>query len=176
MSSLILRQAFYDVSEFTSDMEGWTFRYWMPNNRQVRCSWVSDEGATNPGCLRFDADGLDDDGIFFIEKSITADIEGPIHLIGARWSIKQPPGEIGSWPRAVYIGPPKDLQHQATQHAFAKLIGKDNMPSANPGWIDHKYQAAFPSGLEEAAICIGWKINFETRRTVFLDDVSLIGH
>lgn len=176
MSPIIARQSFYSISEFTSDMEGWEFKSWMPNGRHAHCSWVPSDGATHLGCLRFEADGRDDDGIFFVQTSIKADIQGLVHLVGVRWSFKQPAGEIGSWPRVVYIGPPKDLARQETQHEFTWLTAKDNVPSSTPEWIDHKFHSTFPEGLEEVIVCIGWKINFETERTVHLDNIRLIGH
>ncbi len=97
-------------------------------------------------------------------------------MVGVQWSLKQPPGEIGAWPRVIYIGPPKDLARRETQHEFTWLNVKDNLPSTTPGWISHKYHATFDMGLDEVMVCIGWKINFESERTVFLDDITIIGH
>lgn len=176
MPTYLLGKSFYEVSEFTSGMDGWSFRSWMPNDRYARCSVSVDVGCLQKGCLKFEADGRDDDGIFFVQKTVKAPPSSPIHLAGVRWSFQQPPGTMGAWPRVVYIGPPNDLARMETQHLFTWLDGRHELPVATKSWLGHRYHAEIPPGLDEMQVCIGWKINFETERTVLLDDIVIIGH
>lgn len=87
------------------------------------------------------------------------------------------PGIIGgtAWPRVVYLGPPKDLAKRETQHSFHWFQGQDGMvtcPDCN-GWYQHTYKLSFPEGIDELQVRVGWKINWETLRTVQMDNVLL---
>ena len=70
-------QIIIDITDFENGMNGWEFKSWMPKTRETSAAIVSVDGLRSKHVLQFDADGRDDDGIFFIQKSYKADIEGP---------------------------------------------------------------------------------------------------
>jgi hypothetical protein len=166
-----------DITNFEGGMNGWEFKSWMPNERQSSAKIIDEQGFKSRACLQFDADGRDDDGILFIQKRLKADKTDPWAVVVVSWWFKGP-GVIGvtAWPRVVYLGPPKDLAQRETQHQFHWFQGQDNMvtcPDCN-GWYQHTYKMSFPDGLDELQVCVGWKINWETLRTLYMDDVLLL--
>ena len=168
-----------DLSDFEAGLGDWKFKKWMPGSRAATCQVVANQGFRSKYCLQFDADGGDDDGIFFIQRNIKADIEGPFQQAQVFWWMR---GDAltgtTAWPRVVYVGPPKTLDRQDTQHAFHWFpddTGLVTCPTCD-GWYAHVYKAQFPQGLDELQVCVGWKINWETGRRLFMDDVTLLAH
>lgn len=169
-----MSQPIIDVSDYETDMGGWEFKYWMPAGRDVRCRRMEGQGFRSRHLLQFDADGGDDDGIFFLQKSYVSDIEGPWKWAFVSWWIKvEGLAGLNSWPRVVYVGPPKDLARMETQHSFHWFTSQEDLitcPTCGE-WYSHIFKADFPEGIDTLQVCVGWKINWETRRTLFIDDV-----
>ena len=63
-------QTVVDFTDFESDMGGWEFKFWMPPGRNASAKIIDGIGYISQHCLQIDADGRDDDGIFFSTKAI----------------------------------------------------------------------------------------------------------
>ena len=169
-----MSQPIIDVSDFEAGMNGWEFKFWMPPGRKASMKIIEGEGFRSRHLLQFDADGQDDDGIFFIQKSFASDVEGPWTWAFVSWWLRvEGLTKLNSWPRVVYLGPPKDLAKMETQHSFHWFAGQDGLitcPTCGD-WYGHMFKAEFSEGIDTLQVCVGWKINWETRRTLFIDDV-----
>lgn len=171
-----MSQPVLDITDFEHDMHGWQFLFWMPPERRASASLVTGEGFKSRGCLRIQADGRDDDGIFFIQLNLKADLEGLWRNAAVSWWLKgEGILEITAWPRVVYLGRPKNLARCETQNEFYWFKGQDGMTTCPDcdGWYRHAYKMFFPEGLEELQICIGWKVNWQAMRTLYLDQLTL---
>ena len=165
-----------DFTDFENGLNGWSFKFWMPKEREAIAQIKAESGYCQTNGLRIFADGLDDDGIFFVEKIFT--MTEPTTYAVVSWSFApyDPNAPIGEWPRVVYAGPVKDLARQETQHEFVWLTNEDNLHTL-PGagkWNNHHYVEQWHESLYEIQVCIGWKINFETTREQFLDNLLVI--
>jgi hypothetical protein len=175
---LPLRQVFLETTFFDAGMEGWEFKKWMPSGREAFAKIKKSPLPNRKNALYLRADGEDDDGIFFIETRIPADIEGGVSTCTVSWRFLLPSLDlINQWPRVVYIGEPLDLARQDAQHKFHWFNGLDGLISCEScgSWRGHTYRVNFKEPLEEVMICIGWKINWETSREFYIDSVSLFG-
>lgn len=173
-----LRQSFVSYTSFDQGMGAWELKFWMPNDRAVRAKTRGSPTDPSNKVLQIYADGLDDDGIFFLQTIVSADIEGGISKCGVSWWFTLPSDSIiNQWPRVAYIGKPMDLAQQGTQRLFHYFNGRDGLvQTANrPHWYGHTYRQIFSEPLDEVMICIGWKINWESERTFLLDDIILAG-
>ena len=173
-----MSQTVVDLSDFEDGTLGpWQFKSWMPAGRKADVKVVALDGFRSKHCLQLEADGRDDDGIFFIQRTLKADIEGPFHTAYLSWWMKGAALRgATSWPRVVYFGPPKDLTKQDTQKAFHWFTYDEGLQTCADcaGWYAHFYKQDFPDGLDELQICVGWKINWETGRTLLMDEVLLV--
>jgi hypothetical protein len=171
-----MSQIVYELTDFEAGMNGWQFKHWMPNGRAISGDIVDTDGFVSKHSFSVTADGHDDDGVFFLQKILKADIEGPFHQASIAWAFKPlMAGAIQSWPRIAYIGPPKDLailEHKDKFQFFNKDDGTSTCETCD-GWHGQMYRRQFEDGLDAIQICVGFKINWEDTRTVFLDNLVL---
>ena len=154
----------------------WQFKSWMPASRSARAEIGATFGFSQTGGVRFYADGQGDDGIFFLEKLFS--VNSTISCVSVSWFFADfdPHTPLNAWPRVIYIGPPRDLALPDTQHEFTWLNGWDRItPMGDRHWNQQHYlQVIAPS--REVQVCVGWKINWETERQSFIDNLVIIGN
>lgn len=176
MQKLTLSQPVFELTDFENGLNGWDFKYWLPEGRELQHGIVDTGGFVSKHCYAVYSDGGDDDGVFFLQKILKADIESPFHNAGVAWAFKaHKSGDVTAWPRVVYVGPPKDLairDHKDKFHFFHADNGTSTCETCE-GWFGQIYKTTFDRGLEELQICVGFKINWETKRTVYLDNLLL---
>lgn len=169
-----MSQMIVDLTDFESGMNGWEVKAWMPNGRKLKSEISHEKGCRSQHCIQFDADGSDDDGIFFLQKVFTSDIEGLWSAAAVSWCFAGA-AIIGTtaWPRVIYIGKPIDLAKPDMQHTFHWFKYEDGMETCPEcdGWYRHKFAEKFDPPLEQFQVCVGWKINWETPRTLYIDDL-----
>lgn len=162
-----------DFTDFETGMNGWEFKFWMPTGRLAEAKLVDGKGYLSPHCLQMRADGSDDDGIFFLQKVLRADIEGPFTRAAVAWALwDETVGSTTTWPRVAYIGEPQDLANQNAQKKFRWFHWEEGLSRSN-GWYGQMYRVDLDPGLDDLQICIGWKINWETPRTLLMDNILL---
>jgi hypothetical protein len=165
----------FDRTDFEGGFNGWQFKSWMPNEREARAELVANAGVLGTPGVRIYADGRDDDGIFFLEKTIR--LESRQSCVAVSWLFADfnPSQVIGAWPRVVYVGPPRDLARPETQHELVWLRGSDRLLHLGDlHWNQQCYMQAAPA-VSEMQICVGWKIQFETERFSRIDSIVIAG-
>ena len=99
-----------ELTDFEQGLNGWEFRYWMPDDREIRSRIIDTGGFGSKHCFEVYADGTSDDGVFFLQKILTANKESPFVQAAIAWAFKAHKlGDTTTWPRIAYIGTPKDL-------------------------------------------------------------------
>ena len=164
----------FDYTDFESGLNGWQFRSWMPNNRIANAEVLSDSGFLGTSGVHLYADGRDDDGIFYLEKVYRLSTD--VTTIAVSWFFADfnPSTDINAWPRVVYVGPMKDLASPDLQHEFTWIMGTDNLVSLGDGrWNEHHVIQQIKRSTE-FQVCVGWKINWETERVSYLDNLVVL--
>ncbi len=163
-----------DFTAFDAGWSGWLLKYWMPNGREVKAQIMSCKGFARSRGVRIYADGRGDDGIFFLEKIFQT--PSKIEFVSLSWFFAEfnPEETINQWPRIVYVGAVDDLARPDRQHDFEWLQGRDLLTElGDKRWnIQHYVKRLEP--IEQFQVSLGWKINWETERMSYLDNLVVM--
>jgi hypothetical protein len=165
----------FDKTDFESGLNGWQFKSWMPASRSARAEIGANFGFSQTGGVLFHAEGQSDDGIFFLEKVLN--IDSKLSCVSVSWFFADfdPHIPINAWPRVVYVGPPRNLALPDTQHVFTWLTGWDRLVHmGDRRWNQQHYLHILVPG-QQVQVCVGWKINWETERTNYIDNLVVMG-
>ena len=114
-----------------------------------------------------------DGGEISINVTYTPHI-GPDGKVEGFFADFDPAVAINNWPRVAYVGRVRDLAQQQTQHDFEWFEGSDRLIHLADGkWNVQYYSTNLGKGLMEFQVSIGWKINWETIRSGYLDNISV---
>ena len=166
---------FFDKTDFESGFGGWQFKYWMPATRSAHAEIGPNFGFSRSNGVRFHADGQGDDGIFFLEKMFSIDPNPACVSLSWFFADFDPHTPINAWPRVAYIGRPRDLALQETQHLFTWLDGSDRLTNLGDGHWNQRHYLQDITPMKEIQVSVGWKINWETERLSFIDNLVVIG-
>jgi hypothetical protein len=148
----------------------------MPGNRAITGSINASRGFVGTAAFVVSADGRDDDGIFFLQKTFD-------NLEAASWAFVtwqfapyDPAEDIGQWPRIAYLGPPRALALPDRQHDFVWFSIRDGLLSSRSElpWNRQCHLQIFQKPLQKVQVCVGWKINWETERELALDNIGVV--
>jgi hypothetical protein len=82
----------FDASLFDGSLNGWEFKSWMPEGRQIRHELKCGVGYLGGPGLEIYADGCGDDGIFFLQKRFPVNgLSGSAFL---SWSFARKPTRL----------------------------------------------------------------------------------
>jgi hypothetical protein len=165
-----------ELTDFEQGLNGWEFRYWMPDDREIRSRIIDTGGFGSKHCFEVYADGTSDDGVFFLQKILTANKESPFVQAAIAWAFKAHKlGDTTTWPRIAYIGTPKDLAIREHKDKFKFFRFDEGVSSCETcdGWLGQMYKLTLKEPLVQLQICVGFKINWETTRTVWVDNIVL---
>ena len=160
----------FDLTTFDSGWNGWSFKCWMPKGRIATADLGKSAGFGDTVGVRFQSDGLGDDGIFFLEKIFPATQASSV-LVSWVFAEFDPEKVINQWPRAVYVGPVCDLARGDRQDNFTRLERSDGLIHLGDRRWNVQYHVASFKPLDQLQISVGWKINYETERTSYLDNL-----